>query len=131
MGNKSKIAYFLSSVPAGFPSPANDFIENKLDLNEHLVDHPAATFFVRVKGESMINDGIFDGDLLIVDRSLEATNNSVIIALLDGEFTLKRIKKEGSTLWLKPSNPKFKPTRITEEMAFEVWGVVKHVIKTF
>lgn len=97
-------------------------------MNEHLVKHPTATFFVRVSGTSMINAGIHPGDILIVDRSLEPRNNAVVIAMIEGEFTVKQIQKTGSTIKLLPANPKFKPTIITPGTEFEVWGIVTHVI---
>ncbi len=119
---------FEHKVAAGFPSPADDFMERKLDLNEHLVKHPAATFFVRVSGTSMIKAGIHHNDILVVDRALEASNNKVVLALIDGEFTVKRIQKLGAKIFLNPENPHFKPLEITSEMDFEVWGVVTNVI---
>jgi DNA polymerase V len=119
---------FLVPVSAGYPSPADDHLEGKLDLNRHLIKHAAATFFVRVKGDSMIEAGIHSGDLLIVDRALEPTGNSVVIAIINGELTVKRLCKRGGTLVLMPGNGKYEPLYITEETDFEVWGVVTHVI---
>jgi DNA polymerase V len=118
----------LARIAAGFPSPADDHIEKSLDLNEYLVKHPAATFFVRVEGDSMINAGIRSGDILIVDRAAEVKNNSIVIAHLNGEFTVKRIRKEGSGLFLIPESPDFMPIKITDEMDFQLWGVVTFVI---
>jgi DNA polymerase V len=119
---------FLSKVPAGFPSPADDYLEGKLDLNEHLIKHKAATFFVRVTGDSMLDAGIHDGDLLIVDRSLEAQDKSVVIAVVNGEFTVKRIKKEHGRVWLMPENTNYQPMEMVEGSHLEVWGVVTNVI---
>jgi DNA polymerase V len=119
---------FLSKVPAGFPSPADDYLEGKLDLNEHLIKHKAATFFVRVTGDSMLGAGIHDGDLLIVDRALEAQDNSVVVAVVNGEFTVKRIKREHGRVWLLPENEKFQPMEMREGSELEVWGVVTNVI---
>ena len=119
---------FLSKVPAGFPSPADDYIEGSLDLNQHLIKHKAATFFVRVTGDSMIGAGIHDGDLLIVDRALEAQDKSVVVAVVNGEFTVKRIKKKGGRVWLMPENEKFQPMEMREGSELEVWGVVTNVI---
>ena len=119
---------FLSKVPAGFPSPADDYIEGSLDLNQHLIKHKAATFFVRVTGDSMIGAGIHDGDLLIVDRALEAHDKSVVVAVVNGEFTVKRIKKENGRVWLMPENEKFQPMEMKEGSELEVWGVVTNVI---
>lgn len=124
-----QIILSASSVSAGFPSPAEDFSEKRLDLNEYLIKHPAATFFVRAKGNSMQNGGISDGDLLIVDRSLEARSGNIIIAFLDGEFTVKRIRITQKQIFLIPENENFKPIKITEGMDFQVWGVVTGVIK--
>jgi DNA polymerase V len=119
---------FLASVSAGFPSPAEDYIEGRLDLNKHLIKHPAATFFVRVAGDSMIGSGIHPDDILVVDRALEPQDGSVIIAVLDGELTVKRISQRGSRLYLVPDNSLYQPLEILEEMEFEVWGVVTSVI---
>ena len=119
---------FLSRVPAGFPSPADDYIEGSLDLNQHLIKHKAATFFVRVTGDSMLGAGIHDGDLLIVDRSLEAQDKSVVVALVNGEFTVKRIKKEHERVWLMPENKNYQPMEMLEGSELEVWGVVTNVI---
>ena len=125
---KKRLPLFLSRVRSGFPSPADDYIEKKLDLNEHLIDHPSATFFVKVKGDSMINAGIFSGDMLIVDRSKEATNNKIIVAVVNGEFTVKRLRKHFDKVTLMPENPNYRPIEITDTTDFEVWGVVVHVI---
>jgi DNA polymerase V len=119
---------FLSKVPAGFPSPADDYLEGGLDLNEHLIKHKAATFFVRVSGDSMTGAGIHDGDLLIVDRALEAQDKSVVIAVVNGEFTVKRIRKDNSRVWLMPENVNFQPMEMTEGCELEIWGVVSKVI---
>jgi DNA polymerase V len=116
------------TIAAGFPSPAGDYIDSRLDIFEYLIQHPTATFYVRVKGNSMINAGIHDGDLLVVDRSLEPKNNQVVIAVIDGEFTVKRISKYNNKLYLIPENNQFKPIEITDTMDFEVWGVVTFVI---
>ena len=122
------IPFYQSNVPAGFPSPAEDFMDLALNLQEYLVQHPSATFCVRVTGDSMQNAGIYSGDVMVVDRALEPQNNTIVLAILDGEFTVKRIQKKGQELYLKPENSKFKPIQITEEMNFQVWGVVTHII---
>ena len=122
------IPFYQSNVPAGFPSPAEDFMDLDLNLQAYLVQHPSATFCVRVTGDSMQNAGIFSGDVMVVDRALEPQNNTIVLAILDGEFTVKRIQKKGQELYLKPENSKFKPIQITEEMNFQVWGVVTHII---
>jgi DNA polymerase V len=119
---------FLSRVPAGFPSPADDYVEKRLDLNEHLIDHPAATFFVRVKGDSMEGAGIRDGDLLVVDRALEPGHGRIVIAVVNGELTVKRLALREGEAWLEPENPAYAPLKLTEGLDCIVWGVVKHVI---
>jgi DNA polymerase V len=127
---KRKIPLFSSPVPAGFPSPADDYLEKKLDLNELLVPRPASTFFIRVTGDSMVGAGIHDGDILIIDRSLVAKNKSIVLAILNGEFTVKRFINKTEKIFLYAENPKYKPIEILESMDFEVWGVVAHVIHT-
>ncbi len=122
------IPFYQSNVPAGFPSPADDFMDLDLNLQEYLVQHPSATFCVRVTGDSMRNAGIFSGDVMVVDRALEPKNNTIVLAVLDGEFTVKRIQKKGKDLFLSPENKDFKAIQITEEMNFQVWGVVTHII---
>ena len=121
---------FVTKISAGFPSPADDYIDKKLDLNELLIRHPAATFFVKVSGDSMTRAGIHHGDILIVDRAETATNNSIIIAVLNGELTVKRLVKNKDTISLVPENPEYDTISVTEDMQFEVWGVVIHVIHT-
>lgn len=125
---KTPLPLFTTNVSAGFPSPAEDHIEQKLDLNEHLIAHPAATFFVKVEGESMIDAGIRSGDLLIVDRALPAQDGKVVVAVLEGEFTVKRLKVSGKHVTLYPENPKYPPVPIGPETNFQVWGVVTYVI---
>jgi DNA polymerase V len=119
---------FLARVSAGFPSPADDYLEDHLDLNHYLIKHPAATFFVRATGDSMLDAGIHPGDVLVVDRSLDPGNNSVVIAVINGEMTVKRVMKSGGKLFLVPANPRYRPMEIKEGMDFEVWGVVTSVI---
>lgn len=123
-----KIPLFTAKVSAGFPSPADDFIDKTLDLNEFLVAHPSATFFVRVAGTSMIDAGIHPGDILIVDRALDPVSGSIVIAVLDGEFLVKRFRKKGEQSFLVADNPAFKPIELTGDMTVEVWGVVTYVI---
>jgi DNA polymerase V len=118
----------MATVPAGFPSPADDYIEGKLDLNAYLIRHPAATFFVRAVGDSMINAGIHSGDLLIVDRALEPTDGNIVIAGLDGEFTVKRFKKMGEKVLLAAENSGYETIEVTGERDFAIWGVVTAVI---
>ena len=117
-----------NSIAAGFPSPAEDHMDSSLDLNQHLIKHPSATFYVYARGDSMVSAGISDGDMLIVDRSLEATNDSIVVAIINGEFTVKSISKVNEHLYLMPHNTSYNPIEITEEMDFEIWGVVTHSI---
>lgn len=123
-----EIPLYLGSVSAGYPSPAEEFIEGRLDLNQHLIQHLAATFFVRVSGDSMTGAGIHAGDLLVVDRSLEVTCGRVVIAVINGELTVKRLRLRQSKLYLIPENPNYSWLEVTEAMEFQVWGVVTTVI---
>lgn len=125
------LPFFSASVKAGFPSPADDHLQRKIDLNEELILHPAATFLVRVAGDSMQEAGIFDHDTLVVDRSLTPVNKSVIVALLNGEFTVKYFSKIGNEIYLKPANKNFQPLKIKPSDDFEVWGVVTNAIHHF
>ena len=124
-----KIPYFDHGVSAGFPSPALDFMETAIDLNKALSENPLATFYIKVEGNSMTGAGIDDKDVLVVDRSIEPQNNKIAICYIDGEFTVKRIKREKEGLWLMPENPKYEPIKVTEENQFLVWGIVTYVIK--
>ena len=124
------LARVLAGRPTGFPSPADDFIENRLDINAHLVKRPAATFFVRVQGNSMQDAGIHDGDILVVDRSLEPASGKVVVAAVDGELTVKRLEIRRGTMRLLPENGDYRPTEITDGMELTVWGVVTSVIHT-
>ena len=126
--NKNKIAFYNSSIPAGFPSPAEDHIDIPLDLNEHLIRHPAATFYVYAKGNSMQNSGIYDGDLLIVDRAVEPKLKNIVIAIIDGEFTVKRISKIKNKIYLLPDNKEYQPIEIKDSSNFQIWGVVIYTI---
>lgn len=128
LSTRYALPVFLGRLPAGFPSPADDYIEGKLDLNRHLIKHPAATFFVRVSGDSMIGAGIHSGDLLVVDRSLEPADRHVVVAVLDGELTVKRLFKQQGVLRLLPENLNYQPIEISGQHTFEIWGVVTSVI---
>ena len=128
LSTRYKLPVFLGRLPAGFPSPADDYLEGKLDLNRHLIKHPAATFFVRVTGDSMIGAGIHSGDLLVVDRSLEPADKHVVVAVLDGELTVKRLFKQNGVLRLLPENQNYQPIEITAQQSIEIWGVVTSVI---
>lgn len=120
---------YASRVPAGFPSPAEDYLDRPLDFNELLIVHPAATFAVRVTGESMTGIGIFPGDIAVVDRALTAQSGSIILAVLDGAFTIKILRRTAGRVSLESANPAYPPVEITEESQFEVWGVVRHAIR--
>ncbi len=119
----------MEAVSAGFPSPATDFIDLTIDLNRHLIKHPSATYYARVKGESMRDAGINDGDLLIVDKSIDPADGKIAICYIDGEFTLKRIKIDLDGIWLMPANDRFKPIRIEQDNTLVIWGIVTFVIK--
>jgi len=120
---------FTVTVSAGYPSPSEDFAEGSLDLNQHLIHHPAATFFVRVRGDSMIGAGIFSGDLLVVDRAIAPHSNSIVIAVVNGELTIKRLHQQDEQISLLPENPDYSPIEITSAMEFAVWGVVTGVVR--
>lgn len=116
-------------VSAGFPSPALDFMEYKIDLNKYLTRNALSTFYIRVSGHSMINAGIDDGDLLVVDRSLDPADGRIAICLIDGEFTVKRLKYTPDGLFLMPENPAYQPIAVTDQNQFVMWGLVTYVIK--
>ena len=124
----SELPLYSCKISAGFPSPADDHIEGKLDLNTHLIKHPSATFFVKATGDSMIGAGIHEGDILVVDRSLEPRNGKIIIAAVDGSLTVKRLVKKGKNAMLSPQNSKYKPIKLTENNDIIIWGVVTNVI---
>ncbi|SHH58565.1 LexA family protein [Flavobacterium johnsoniae] len=126
-----KVPFFDVGISAGFPSPADDFIELSIDLNKELIKHKYTTYFAKVKGYSMKNAGIHDGDLLIIDKSLEPQNNKIAVCQIDGEFTVKRIKIEKNIIWLIAENEDYKPIKVTPENNFVIWGIVTHSIKTF
>ena len=123
-----KIPLMSSTVTAGFPSPADDHLDLPIDLNEYLVKHPAATFYVRVQGDSMDDAGIHQGDLLIVDRAEPYTIGSIVLAVLDGEFTVKKLMKKNDSLYLLSSNTAYQPIKIETETDFKVWGVVTYIV---
>nr|CAA9219791.1 Error-prone repair protein UmuD [uncultured Armatimonadetes bacterium] len=118
----------VAPVAAGFPSPAEDYVERSLDLNECLVQHQEATFFVRARGSSMVGVGIHDGDTLVVDRALEPADGQIVIALVDGEFTVKRLRRAEGRVFLVAENPHYRALEVTPGQRFEVWGVVTYVI---
>ena len=118
-----------AKVSAGFPSPADDYIERPLDFNELLIQNAAATFAVRVSSDSMINVGIFPDDIVVINRAMTPKDTHIVIALLDGEFTLKRYRRRRGRVWLQAENRNYPDTEITEEMTFEIWGVVTGVVR--
>ena len=118
-------------ISAGFPSPAEDFLDLSIDLNKELIKNPSSTFYARVKGQSMQDMGIDSGDLVIIDKSLEPENGKIAVCFVDGEFTMKRIKIEKDCCWLVPANKKYQPIKVTEDNHFIIWGIVVHVIKSF
>lgn len=118
-----------AGISAGFPSPADDFRETRISLDEELIHNKDATFFAKVRGQSMINAGLDDNDLLVIDRSLEPTNNKIAVCFLDGEFTVKRLRVEKNEVWLQPENPNYPIINITEDNDFVIWGIVTNVIK--
>ena len=116
-------------VRAGFPSPAGDYVERRIDLNRELIQHPEATFFLRAQGNSMVDAGISDGDMLIVDRAVEAQHDHIVIAAVDGEFTVKRLYLRGEQVMLLAKNPDFPPIALNDGQEMAIWGVVTHIIK--
>ncbi|WP_223032673.1 LexA family protein [Hanstruepera marina] len=124
-----ELPYVVNGISAGFPSPADDFLDLNIDLNKHLIKNKSTTFYGRVRGDSMIDAGFSDGDLLIVDKSLEPTNNKIAVCFLDGEFTVKRIKIEKDVVWLVAENKNYEPILVTKDNEFVIWGIVINVIK--
>ena len=121
--------YFDTGISAGFPSPAEDFKQERLSLDNELIKNKEATFFARVSGQSMIDAGLSDNDLLVIDRSLSPAHNKIAVCFLDVEFTVKRLKVEKDEVWLQPENKNYQPIKITEENDFVIWGIVTNVIK--
>ena len=126
---KSELPLVEATVSAGFPSPADDYSEARLDLNKELISNESATFYARVKGDSMTLAGISDGDLLIIDKSKTPVNGSIVVCLIDGEFTVKRLQKKENQFYLMPENDKYQPIRIKPENDVTIWGVVTYTIK--
>lgn len=129
VSNQSGAVYLDTGISAGFPSPAEDFKEERLSLDNILVKNKLATFYARVSGQSMVGAGLDDNDLLVIDRSLEPAHNRIAVCFLDGEFTVKRLRVEKDGVWLQPENPNYQPIKITEENDFVIWGIVTNVIK--
>ncbi len=124
------LPYFEGKVPAGFPSPAEDYLETPLDLTEYLIENKAATFMMRVDGDSMKDAGILDGDLLVVDRAAKPVNGSVVVVAVNGEYTVKRLRRGPDCVWLDPANPKYQPLCVSIGEELHVFGVVRHAIHT-
>lgn len=124
-----RIPYINQGVSAGFPSPALDFLETAIDLNKELIENKKTTFYIKVEGYSMIDAGINDKDILIVDRTLEPSDKKIAVCFIDGEFTVKRLKLEKDSLYLMPENQNYEPIKISEENNFVIWGIVTYVIK--
>ena len=122
------LTFYKEAVECGFPSPARDFTEGTIDLNEELIPHPNATFIVRARGDSIVGSGIYPGDLLIVDRSIKPQNESIIIAVLDGELSVKILRLKNKQVNLSSSNKNYKDVPVSEEMDFTIWGVCTNVI---
>ena len=122
------VPMYGDAVPAGFPSPADDYLDMDLNLHDYLVQHPSATFCVKAIGDSMIDAGIQSSDVMVVDRALTPKNNDIVLAVVNGEFTVKRIKKNDEELYLMPANENYRPMKIREDMDFQVWGVVTFII---
>lgn len=131
LSSELSLAFADSGIRAGFPSPAQDYLVESIDLNRELVRHPATTFYARAVGDSMKDCGIDDGDLLVIDKAIDPQDDDIVVAYIDGEFTLKRVKLEtdGSCLWLMPANKDYPPIRVTSENDFIVWGVLTYNIK--
>ncbi|HUN00789.1 MAG TPA: translesion error-prone DNA polymerase V autoproteolytic subunit [Halothiobacillus sp.] len=122
------LVLYSGRIAAGFPSPADDYADERIDLNRHLIRHKEATFFLRVQGDSMLGAGIHDGDLLIVDRAITATDGKVVIAALDGELTVKRLSIRGEVVRLVPENPAYPVIEVNQDQDLVIWGVVTNVI---
>lgn len=129
LSTRIELPYADQGIQAGFPSPAQDYINEYIDLNREIVRHPASTFYGRVSGDSMIEEGIEPGDILVIDRSLEPDDGDLAVCCLDGEFTLKRIRLRPGAVWLVPSNESFDPMLVTPDHSLQIWGVVTHTIK--
>lgn len=127
-GPSAPLPLYMDSVPAGFPSPAEDYSEENLDINDYLVQHPAATYYVRVKGDSMTGVGIHDGDLLVVDRSLKPQSGSIVLAVINGEVTVKRLICRNDRYTLQAENPAYPSIPVPDGIELMVWGVVTYVI---
>lgn len=128
---RQPLPVYGATVPAGFPSPADDYLETRLDLNDLLIHDPVATFMVRVSGDSMIGAGIGSGDVLVVDRGIEPANGHIVLAIVDGEFTVKRLQKQAAGVCLHPENPAYPPIQLQPGQELQIWGVVTGCVKSF
>ncbi len=131
LSSELELQFADQGIRAGFPSPAQDYMSDSIDLNQELIRHPATTFYARAVGDSMKGCGIDDGDLLVIDKAIDPQEGDIVVAYIDGEFTLKKVKLEpdGSCLWLIPANDEYPPIKITEENDFIIWGVLTYNIK--
>lgn len=128
------LPYAEMGVQAGFPSPAQDYVDRSLDFNRELIEHPSATFYAKVVGQSMVNAGIGEGDIVVIDRAVDPKQDDIVVAYLNGEFTMKYIdfsERAHNRIWLRPGNPDFPAIKVTCDEDFRVWGVVVKVIKSF
>ena len=121
--------FFDTGISCGFPSPADDFKQDRISLDRELIKNKEATFFARVSGQSMIGAGLDDNDLLVIDRSIAPADNKIAVCFLDGEFTVKRLRVENDGVWLQPENPDYQPIQVTSENNFVIWGIVTNVVK--
>lgn len=128
--NNQKLPFYAAGIKAGFPSPAADFDETKISLDNVLVKNRGATFYAKAVGTSMIGAGIDDGDIMVIDRSLEPSNNKIAVCYIDNEFTVKRIKTEKDCVYLMPENKDFQPIKVTEDNELIIWGIVTYIIKS-
>ncbi|MCF8358792.1 MAG: translesion error-prone DNA polymerase V autoproteolytic subunit [Prolixibacteraceae bacterium] len=129
VSSRVELPLYQTGISAGFPSPAEDYIEGRIDLNTELIKNPSSTFFGRVNGDSMIDAGIGNGDLIVIDKSVEPRNNSIVVCVIDGEFTIKRFSKTSEGFFLLPENKRYKPIKVTAESDFRIWGTVTYSIK--
>ena len=131
LSSELELQFADQGIRAGFPSPAQDYMSDSIDLNQELIRHPATTFYARAVGDSMKGCGIDDGDLLVIDKAISPQNGDIVVAYIDGEFTLKKVRLEpdGSCLWLIPANDEYPPIKVTDENDFIIWGVLTYNIK--
>lgn len=131
LSSELELLFADQGIRAGFPSPAQDYMSDSIDLNQELIRHPATTFYARAVGDSMKGCGIDDGDLLVIDKAIDPQEGDIVVAYIDGEFTLKKVKLEpdGSCLWLIPANDEYPPIKVTDENDFLIWGVLTYNIK--